>query len=82
LSWIHADKGKEQIVSSFVSDATVLGLTPNVVKKCISIRRSRKIRTPDAIIAATAIAHDLVLLTSDRDFENIQGLQVIDPKLL
>ncbi len=74
LSW-H----KEQIVKSFIHDATVLALTPAVVNQCVNIRRTRKIKIPDAIIAATAIANNLRLITSDSDFNNIHGLQVIDP---
>ncbi len=82
LSWVSTDKSKEDIVKSFVHDATVLALTPTVVAQCVSIRRSRRIKTPDAIIAATAIVHNLSLITSDSDFENIQGLQIIDPHSL
>ncbi len=82
LSWINPDKSKEQIVKAFIQDATVLALTPAVVTQCVSIRRSRKIKTPDAIMAATAIVHNLTLITSDSDFKNIDGLQVIDPHSL
>ena len=82
LSWINPDKSKEQIVKAYVQDATVLALTPAVVAQCVSIRRSRKIKTPDAIMAATAIVYNLTLITSDSDFNNIQGLDVIDPHSL
>ena len=82
LSWINHDKNKEQIVKAFVEDATVLALTPAEVAQCVSIRRSRKIKTPDAIMAATAIVHNLTLITSDTGFKNIQGLKIIDPKNL
>lgn len=82
LSWINPDKSKEAIVQEFIQDATVLGLTPDVISECVKIRRSKKIKTPDAIIAATAIVHSLTLITSDSDFNNIQGLQVIDPNSL
>lgn len=34
---------------------------------------------PDAIIAATAIVHNLTLLTSDMGFTNISGLEIINP---
>jgi predicted nucleic acid-binding protein len=79
LSWINPDKSKEQIVKAFIQDATVLTLTPDVVAQCVSIRRSRKIKIPDAIMAATAIVHNRTLITSDSDFKNIAGLNVIDP---
>ena len=73
------DKRKEAIVKSFVEDADVQELSPDVVAQCVSIRRSKKIKTPDAIIAATAIVHNFTLLTSDSDFNCIAGLKVIDP---
>lgn len=62
-----------------MEDSTVLALTPAVVAKCISIRRCRKIKTSDAIMAATAIVHKLTPITSDSDFNNIAGLQVFNP---
>jgi predicted nucleic acid-binding protein len=79
LSWINPDKSKEDIVKAFIQDATVLALTPDIVTQCVSIRRSQKTKTPDAIMAATAIVHNLTLITSDSDFNNIAGLNVIDP---
>lgn len=82
LSWINPDKNKEQIVKAFIKDATILGLTSAVVAQCIKIRRSKKIKTPDAIICATAIIHNLTLITSDSGFNNIQGLKIIDPNLI
>jgi predicted nucleic acid-binding protein len=40
-------------------------------------------RLPDAIIAATALVYDLVLISRNiSDFKNIDGLQVIDPHSL
>lgn len=39
-------------------------------------RDGRRPPTADALIAATAIAHDLELITSDRDFESFGGLNL------
>jgi hypothetical protein len=82
LSWINVDKNKERIVQEFINDSHVISLTPAVVKQCVNIRRSQKIKTPDAIIAATAIVHNLTLITSDSDFKNIADLVVLNPNLL
>jgi predicted nucleic acid-binding protein len=78
LSWVNHAK-KEKIIKEFIQDAKVLGLTPAIVAKCVEIRRTKKLKIPDAIISATAIAHNLTLLTSDRDFDNIRGLRVMNP---
>ncbi len=79
LSWTSKDKNKEKIMRQFINDATIVGLSKEVVHQCITIRRNHKIKTPDAIIAATAMVHKYTLLTSDVDFKNIRGLKVIDP---
>lgn len=79
LSWINPDKSKEKILREFVNDANVLTISPDVVSNCVAIRRSRKMKTPDAIIAATAISSNLTLVTCDADFNNIKGLTVINP---
>jgi len=79
LSWVNPDKSKEIILQEFIEDANILGLTPEVIKECVKIRRSKKIKTPDAIIAATAIAFNLTLITSDTDFKNIEGIQIVNP---
>jgi len=80
LSWINIDKNKEVILQAFINESNILYITPDIVHKCVSIRRSKKIKIPDAIIAATAIVHKMVLVTSDSDFSNIPGLQVINPR--
>jgi predicted nucleic acid-binding protein len=40
-------------------------------------RRGHKLQTADALIAATAAAHGLPLITRDRDFANLDGVNVI-----
>ncbi|WP_374754564.1 PIN domain-containing protein [Dyadobacter fermentans] len=47
---------------------------------CIKLRREKKIRTPDAIIAATAIVYDLTLLTDNEiDFSGIGLIKLRNP---
>jgi predicted nucleic acid-binding protein len=39
-----------------------------------------KIKLPDAIIAATAIVNNFVLLSRNtKDFEGIEGLEIVNP---
>jgi len=57
-----------------------LFLTEKVEKQTILIRKTNKIKLPDAIIAATAMVHNLTLVTCNSDdFKNIQGLKMINP---
>jgi predicted nucleic acid-binding protein len=82
LSWVQSDKQKENILKDFILDSNVYLLNSEIVDECIKIRRSKKIKTPDAIIAATAIITGSILLTNDKDFIGIQNLKVINPFLL
>jgi len=79
LCW-KTDIAKEQKVKSFIADSVIFNITPNVLSYCVNIRRNKKIKTPDAIIAATAIAHGCTLVTNnEKDFTNINGLKIINP---
>ena len=51
-----------------------------VTVKVIELKRTTSIRLPDAIIAATALVHDLELWTHNTsDFKNIPNLKLFDP---
>lgn len=72
-----------KLLSDFMNDATVLNLTEPIVEICIDLRKKNKTKLPDAIIASTALVYDLVLITRNiPDFNNIQGLKVINPHSL
>ena len=72
-----------KILTNFMNDATVLDLSDNVVEVCIDIRKKYKTKLPNAIIAATALVYDLVILSRNiSDFKNINGLKVVDPHSL
>lgn len=72
-----------QLLIDFMNDASVLDLTDSVVEKSIELRKEYKTKLPDAIIAATALVYNLVLITrNNSDFKNIEGLKLINPHKL
>jgi toxin FitB len=59
---------------------TVLPLDEVVVAKTIELRQKRKMGLGDAIIAATALVHQMPLVTRNvEDFDHIAGLQLVNP---
>jgi predicted nucleic acid-binding protein len=51
-----------------------------VAERAGRLRRAGGIRTPDALIAATAVEHQLVLVTRrQRDFQAARGLKLRNP---
>ena len=56
---------------SFIMNANAIGLDDVISDRVVDIRRSYNIKLPDAIIAATAIENDLILVTRNTDdFKN------------
>jgi predicted nucleic acid-binding protein len=82
LCW-KTDAGTEQSVKDFIEDSILLDITPNVIDACVKLRKGKKIKTPDAIIAATALAYGYIIVTkNEKDFANIKGLKMLNPHKL
>jgi len=69
-----------KILESFIRYCFVYQLDDNIVDKTIEICRKHKIKLPDAIIAATCLTENFVLLTRNvNDFKNIEKLKIKNP---
>ena len=68
-------------VEEFINSATIIALDDLITEQTILLRRKyKKIKLPDAIIAATAVVNNLILITrNSKDFENIQELKILNP---
>ena len=55
----------EREIKNFLSSVTVIDIDNSVESTVITLRRSRKLKLPDSIIAATAIVLKATLLTHD-----------------
>ena len=59
-----------------IATLELLYVTDDIVKQTITLRKKYKIQLPDAIIAATALVYDLILLSrNEKDFKRINGLK-------
>ncbi|MEO5908233.1 MAG: type II toxin-antitoxin system VapC family toxin [Ginsengibacter sp.] len=69
----------EQKVKDFIGDSVILPISSDVILHCVALRKNKKIKTPDAIIGATAIAYNYTLLTNnENDFSNIKRLKILN----
>jgi len=67
-------------LESFIQLSSIVYIDEAVAVKTIEIRRMKRIKLPDAIIAATALVQNCILLSHNTtDFNKIEGLQVLDP---
>ncbi len=69
-----------EFLERFFNDSNVMELNEKVVNKTIDLRRKVKIKTPDAIVAATALTQNFTLLTrNQKDFKAIPELECVNP---
>ena len=80
LGWKgHTPEGFEKS-KEFISFANIIPLTDEIADVAIELRRKVSIKLPDAVIAATALVHNLTLVTRNvKDFEKIEGLRIYNP---
>jgi predicted nucleic acid-binding protein len=82
LGFAFPDTDKLSDTKSFINDGFLITLNDDIVEQTITLRQLYKIKMPDAIIAATAIVFDYILLSrNDKDFTQIVDLKYINPFL-
>ena len=55
-------------------------LSQSIIEQAVKLRQDRKMSLGDAIVAATALEHDLTLWTANTDdFQHIEGLKLLNP---
>jgi hypothetical protein len=63
-------------VDFFLSKATIIDITKDIKEKAILIRKKYKLKLPDAIICASAMSKNLVLVTNDKQFKKVVDVAV------
>jgi predicted nucleic acid-binding protein len=82
-SELFAGRTNEARVEEFLAPFREIPVDRMIAERAGRLRRGSAMRTPDALIAATAIEHGLELVTRNRrDFEAVPGLQLRDPMSL
>jgi predicted nucleic acid-binding protein len=80
LGWYHAPSDELQKLDIFVKEDCIFPFEEPIILKTIELRQKYKLKTPDAIIAATCLVYNFTLITRNtKDFKNIQGLEVFNP---
>ncbi len=65
---------EEDVIEMFLRDFTLVELTRQVARDAVEIRRTRRIRLPDAIVWASARSESAVLVTRNtKDFPKGEG---------
>ena len=70
---------EEAALQQFIRSCTELPLDEATIQHTIRLRQQHRVKLPDAIIAATALAHNIPLLTRNvSDFQALAGIMVLN----
>ena len=75
LSFPELTSAEEALIRAALSKVAIYGIDQDIKEEAIRLRRQSRLKLPDAIIAATAICHDAVLVTNDVELHNTPGLR-------
>jgi len=77
--WLTREVGEDKAdrVIAFTEMCVVADLDTATALSAAELCAKRKLATPDAIVYATALAHDADLLTCDRHFGNLPGVRFV-----
>jgi predicted nucleic acid-binding protein len=65
LSYPSISEVEQSQIQSFLSEATIVGLTKFVKERAILLRRQYRLKLADAIVTATALSLEATLVTND-----------------
>lgn len=77
LSYPGLDDQSNLAIKDFLKDCSIVEIFPKIKDFTISLKKIRKIKLPDAIIAATAQFLKIELITFDKGFATIPDLDLI-----
>jgi predicted nucleic acid-binding protein len=70
-------------IRRFCENCKVYVVDTNIAPLAIDLRRNYRIKLPDALIAATALYKDLILITRNvSDFNKVENLEIVNPHLI
>ena len=80
LGWNkHTPDGLEKC-NCLIRNTRIFPVNEDVADRAIEIRQGKKIKLPDAVIAATALLNNLTLATRNvDDFKDVEGLLIHNP---
>lgn len=77
LSYSKITITEELLIKHFLNDIQIIELSKEIKRRTVAIRKKSSLKLPDAIIAATAIETDSVLITRDKKLLKISSLHAI-----
>jgi predicted nucleic acid-binding protein len=68
---------KEDQIAALLNDCSIISMNSLIKEKYVEIRKKHHLKLADAIIAATAMAFDMPIITADKHFRTVDQLKLI-----
>ncbi len=80
LGYHKLSERERQHFEEFFAVASMLAISDDVLAQAVKLRQSRRMTLGDALIAGTALAHNLTPVTRNiKDFDWVDGLALLNP---
>jgi predicted nucleic acid-binding protein len=81
VTWIEVLAGAKsdsdaQVIRRFLRTFKCIDLDIEIAEEAAILRKGKKLKLPDAVVLATALVHDAVLITRDTDFPDTPGIRI------
>ena len=77
LSYSSLTFEEEALIRDFLTHVTVMGLDSNIKDLAIALRKTYRLKLPDAVVAATAKFLNAMLLTNDLKVSNLTEINTL-----
>ena len=77
LSFPKLTSDQENNIKELLKNCQLINLNEEIKSLTIELKRKYKLKLPDAIIAATAYYLNLPLITADKQFKQVEELEII-----
>ena len=77
LGYYDLTTGDKTKIKSFLSECSIISLNDEIKEISIALKQIAKTKTPDAIVASTALFLQLPLITADKNFPTSDDLDLI-----
>ena len=80
LAFPDISENEEIEIKHFLLNFVTLNVDDMIAEETIRIRKKFKLKLGDALISATSIVHDAILVSrNEKDFSKVEGLKFLNP---
>ena len=81
LSYPTMSTREEAQIRKFLDQISIVGLTREIKANTIALRKSYKLKLPDAIICSAALCTGAILVTADKSLKRVKEISIEIPPI-